>query len=145
MNLFKCHYESFWEIDLPLQSVWNFCLNPNNWSKAEKLFDTLVFEEKITKGSVLKAKIKDKNIYVPILISDLQPYENCETYIKIPFFTQKVSFTFQEISSEKTGVKINIIVESLFVPFMKAYFKKKMETTSNQWLKVILEEGKVDQ
>lgn len=75
---------------------------------------------------------------MPIYIKEIQPYK-AELLVKVPFFAQQNICTLQEISSEKTRITVNLCVKSLFVPFMKSYFHRKIEQAKTKEFKRFLE------
>ena len=143
MSFFDWDCELNSEMELPLPLAWDFCLDPNNWLKWENRIESYAFGENLSVGSLIKGKIKKKNAYISILVTGLQQHEKYETLIKVPFYKQRASLMFSEISSRKTGLKMKVFVKSPFAFFMKSYFERKVESLNAKMLDVLLKEVKV--
>jgi hypothetical protein len=89
------------EIDFPLKKIWDFCYNPSNVPKWMDEFESCHCDGEVKLGSKIKAQFKNKNAFVPILIIEFQPYKQCKSVMKVPFFTQETECFMEEISSQK--------------------------------------------
>ena len=115
------------EVDLSLQKAWDFYTNPTNWLKWEDRFDAVVFDGVLRTGSQIKLKIKNKPIHIDVRITEVRPYHEYKSLVKVLFFTQKSACTFEELSSERTRIILKVSVISFFTPFMKKFFLKNLE------------------
>lgn len=97
--MFTWHHKHFIEADIPLQQVWQFTVNPSNMSKWNDQFESFHCEEELKSGSIIKGKIKNKDTYISLLITELDPPNKYDGLVKVPLFTQKQSLFLQEIST----------------------------------------------
>ena len=131
INIFKWFHTDSIELNIPLDKVWRLYMNPDNWPQWVDRFESCDYEGALKSGSVVKAKIKNKSIYLPIFITEIQPHKEVKILIKSPFFVQESCTVFKEISPIKTRLIMKTSIKSLFVPFLKSYFLKKCENTFN--------------
>lgn len=115
------------EVNIPIRKIWEFQLNPNNWSKWMDQFDSFTYIGEIETGSIIKAKIKNRNQQISILFTDVKPVKEFSICMKSLLGYQESTCTNEEISAGKTRINITTKVKSLLVPFMKSSFKKKVE------------------
>lgn len=139
--MFQWFHEYSLDVDFPIQKVWEFCLEPKNWPKWTEKFESCHCEGELKTGSTIRVKIKTRfpqDIYMPIFIKEIQPYE-CKMLLKVPFFAQENVCTLQEISLQKTRISVNTCVKSFFVPLMRSHFYKKIEKAKTKEFKRFLE------
>lgn len=132
--MFKWNNEDMMEVDMPLQKAWDFFTNPNNWPKWDDRLDICYFEGKLTTGSKVEVKIKNKPAKMMILVTDVRPYRECKSLVKVPFFTQESLCIFQEISADRTRITLKVCVISFFAPFLKKLLLKTMQKSYSQRL-----------
>lgn len=137
--MFTWSHEDSMEVDLPLQQAWDFYTNPANWIKWEDHFDAFILEETLRTGAQIKAKIKNKPLYIKILATEVRPYHECKYLAKLLFFTQESLCVFQQISPQKTRIISTTCVISFFVPFMKKNFLRRIEETRSKRLSAFAE------
>lgn len=137
--MFKWSHEHSIEVDAPLQTAWDFYVNPSNWPKWEDRFDSCALEGQFKTGAKVKAKIKNMSAHLLILVTDVKPYHECRCLVKVPFSTQESLCTFQEISPGKTRMVLKIYVISLLAPFMKSTFLKNVEKSNAKCIQAFAE------
>lgn len=137
--MFRWSHEHLMEVNIPVQKMWDIYINPSNWPKWVDQFDFCTFEDELKTGTVVKTKIKNRNAYIQIQMIKIKPHEECKFLIKVPLFTQESSCIFQEISTERTLLIMKTSVISLFVPFMKSFFHKRLEHSNSKYLRVFSE------
>lgn len=137
--MFIWSHESTTVADVPLQAAWNFICDPSNWHKWIDSFASIAFEGEVKTGSRIKMKIKDKKADVDFFITEVKPYCECKSLIKVIFFTQEASCSFQEVSPGRTQITMKTCVISLFAPFMKSFFLKKAEKADSKCIEALLE------
>ncbi len=140
--MFKSLHECSTEVDIPLQTVWNFCMNPDNWPQWIDQIESCKIVGEFKAGSTVKAKIKNRNVYVTFLITDVQPFNSCTLLIKAPLCTQTSSCTFREISHERTTITWETSIVSILSPFMKGFFAKRFESSNAKFLKLLQDNAK---
>ena len=140
--MFRWSREHFIEVNIPIQKMWDIYINPSNWPKWVDQFDFCTFEGELKPGTIIKTKIKNRNVYIQIKMTKLKPYDECELLIKAPLFTQESSCFFQEISTERTLLIMKTSVISLLVPFLKSFFHKRLEYSNSKYLSVFSEIAK---
>jgi hypothetical protein len=92
--MFKWYYKHTFEIDAPIQKVWQICADPSNWPKWIDQLESCQFDGEIKAGSIIKCKVKTrfpKDIYIPIRIVDINPYREAISELKVPLMTQETS------------------------------------------------------
>jgi hypothetical protein len=137
--MFSWFHEASIEVDVPLQVAWDFCMNPSNWPKWEDRFDACAFEGTPKTGSKVKMKIKGKSVYLPVFFTEVKPYQECKLLVRVLFFTQQSSSMFQEISPEKVRITMHLHISSLFAPFMKSFFLRKLEKSNSKLIDALKE------
>lgn len=137
--MFTWSYEDLMEIDLSLEKAWNFYTNPTNWLKWEDRFDDFVLEGSLRTGSRIKGKIKNKQIHMEMLVTEVIPYHECKLLLKSLFFTQESACTFEELAPEKTRITLKLSVISFLTPFVKKIFVKNIERGRSKRLKAFAE------
>jgi len=140
--MFKWAHEYSKEIDLPYRMVWDFCCNPSNWPQWIEQFESCKMEGELKTGSVVNAKIKNRNFHVPILITDVVLFNSCGMLIKAPLFTQTSLCALRGVSNEKTVLIIKTSVVSIFAPFMGRFFTKRVEISNAKCVEALLESSK---
>lgn len=135
--MFKWFHEYSIEIDAPLQPIWDFLTTPSNWPKWINQFDSCLLEGDFKTGAKVKAKIKDKEAYLSIFITEVKPYSEYKMLVKTLFFNQESLCEIQEISPERTLITQKTYVLSLLTPFMKSYFRKSAEKSNPKCLEVL--------
>ena len=91
MKRFNWHDEFKTGIELPVKQVWDCLSDPNNWLKWEKRIDKYEMDGPLKEGSLIRGKVKGREAYISLLITDCQRYESLGTFIKIPFFKRGLS------------------------------------------------------
>jgi hypothetical protein len=134
----KWSHEYSIEVDLPLETVWGFYINPGNWPKWLDQIDSCVCEEDLKTGSIVMTKIKNRSLCLPIWITDVVPSQECKILIKAPFFVQQSSFAVSWISPMKTCLTLKTSVESILTPFFKSFYRKRVETQNSKSLEFLL-------
>lgn len=124
-------------VDAPLEKVWDFYIDPNNWPTWIDQLESCTFDGKLKAGSIVQAKTAGSNDSVPIMITDVKPYEECGIVIKAPFFTQRSTTTFEKVSPKKTRVTMQTSTKSLFSPFIKSKVNKKIESMLPKFSKAV--------
>jgi hypothetical protein len=140
--MFKWLHQYVIEVNMPLQEVWEFYMNPSNWSQWMDDFESCHFVQSPVKDSIVSAKIKNKEVFVHFLFTEIKPYQEAALRVSTLFFTQESLTLFQEISLEKTQLTFNTTVKSIFVPFLKSYFLKKCATQYLNCLRVFEQQAK---
>ena len=139
--MFKWFGEWVIEADLSPREVWDFCMNPSNWSQWTDEFESLSLEGDFKAGSTVigHANIRNSPVQIRMLLTDVQPFTNCSIFLKSPLsiFTQTSSFILQPISQEKSLLSIKICVTSLLVPFMKKFFLQRGEKLRSGLIKAL--------
>ena len=135
--MFEWRHEFSTEVDLPLQQVWNFYANPSNWPRWIDQLESCEGELKI--GSIIQGKIKNRSAYLPIKITDVEPFKTCTHLIKNLLFIQTSSISFQVTSSKKTTLTIKVSVVGLLVPFLKNSLTSRTEDSSVKSVEALLE------
>jgi hypothetical protein len=137
--MFKWHHETSLEVKAPIQKIWEFYNDLNNWKRWDDRFDHFLCEGALNEGSEIQAKIKDKNIFAKVLVTKLVEHQEICTAVKVPFFTQKSSILFKETSNKTSTIILKCTVVSLFAPFMKFFFLKNIEKGNDKLFKDFLE------
>jgi hypothetical protein len=127
--MFTWYHENSIEVNLSLQTAWNFHMSPNNWPKWMEEFESFDFEGVLKTGSNISAKVKNKPVRMLISVVEVIPYRECKCLIKTPLFTQEALSIYQEISSGTTRITLKFCIVSFLAPFMKTFFLKKAEKT----------------
>ncbi|MGC1879422.1 MAG: SRPBCC family protein [Rhabdochlamydiaceae bacterium] len=140
--MFKWFYEYSTEVDIPLQKVWDFCINPNHWPQWMDQLESCKMEGEFKAGSMVKAKIKNRTFHLPIFITDVKPFKSCALLMKGPLISQTSSCTLREISRDKTALIMKTSIVSILTPFIKRYFTKHMEAQMQKCRKAILDNAK---
>lgn len=137
--MFTWSREDSMEVDLSLQKAWDFYTNPTNWLKWEDRFDAFISEGTLRTGSQIKAKIKNKPVYIKMLITEVIPYHECKYLVTALFFTQESLCTFEEISPQKTRITFTICIIGFLTPFMKKIFLRNIEKSRSKCLNAFAE------
>lgn len=82
----------------------------------------------------MKAKVKNKNIHFPIVVTNINPPFSVSTLIKVPFSKQISTFFFEEITSNKTRVTIHISIHSFLNPFFKWSYLNPLNKALSKYL-----------
>ena len=135
MSIFKWNSEFVVEVEMPLQRVWEYYLDFNNWAKGDKRIEYFSCDTKLDLGAQVKGKIKGRPTFVTILVTNFREYERLDTLTKAPFFKQETTFIIEEMSSEKTKLKQKVHVSSPFTLFMKGFYEKHVTTHKDLFLK----------
>ena len=137
--MFRWSREHSVEVNLPIRKVWDFYITPGNWPKWMDQLESCTFEGELQVGTIIKAKVKNRNAHIQITMTELKLHGEYGILIKVPFFIQESSDVFREISPEKTLVITKTSITSLLAPIMKLYFNKKNKQGNLQCLKALLE------
>jgi polyketide cyclase/dehydrase/lipid transport protein len=137
--MFTWSHETSMDVDLPLQQVWNFYLDPSNWPKWEDRLESCVLKGDLRVGAKIRAKVKDKPVQLLFFVTEIKPYHECKFLTKTPLATQESLCTFEELSPEKTRITLKICIISLLTPFMRAIFRKHTEKTYSKCFNVLAE------
>lgn len=131
--LFKSSIEFKFEIDIPLQKFWEFCFDINNWPKWVDKAESCLHEGELKEGSIVKLKIKNRNLYINIHMVEFKPYKQYKMYSKLSFlFAEENSGTFQVNTENTTTLIFNTKFRSI-VPFLRGYLRRKIH---RQYLKI---------
>ena len=139
--MFKWSHEVTVEIGAPLHKVWNFFADPSNWALVVDDIDSWQLEGEFKAESTVTAKLKDKMVFIPFLLTRVQPLVSYELEIKNMLCTQITSNTFQALSDVKTVFVSKTYVRSVLVPFVKKAFVKNVQSFNGARLKAILEQA----
>ncbi len=137
--MFKWSHKFSKEVDIPMHNVWDFYSNPSNWPKWIDQFEYCGVDGELKNGSVIAVKIKDKNMYIPIVMKDIRHLDQYVIFIKAPFFAQESCFSLREVLPGRTCISIKSSVTSIFTPFIKPYFQKKAEYSDAKSLQALVE------
>jgi len=80
-------HEFSFEVNHPLQKVWDFGINPSNWPKWSEKIESCHCEGKLQPDSLIKVKVKSRfpqDVYIPIKLKEIEPYRECKLLIKVP-------------------------------------------------------------
>lgn len=135
--MFEWHHEYSAIVDLPVSQLFAFTNDFNNWPLWMDQFESFHIEKVDANETTLIAKVKNRNIYIPILFKVILPLKKYQLYIKAPFFKQTSTITYQEISTSKSKYTAETTVKSFLTPFMKSYYKRKVETQYPKFLKAL--------
>lgn len=139
--MFKWSHEITVEIEAPLQKVWNFFAEPSNWSLIMDGIDSCQLEGEFKADSTVTAKMKNKMVFIPCLLTRVQPLVGYEMEIKNILVTQVSSNTFQALSDVKTVVVSKTCATGILVPFMKKACEKSAKSFNAGRLKAVLEQA----
>jgi hypothetical protein len=137
--VFKWHHEYCVEVDVPISHVLSFITDFNNWPNWMDQCESFQIDKAKQTETVIKAKIKNKNAYFPVLMSEIESQKKYRILIKVPFFYQISLCHFQEISTTKTKITIHTSVVSFLTPFFKSHYRKNVENQYPKLLKALLE------
>jgi hypothetical protein len=132
-----CHEHSI-EVDFPIQKVWDFYSRMSNW-KVQDPFDSYHQEGPFQTGSVVKAKIKNRNAYVNLLLTEVKSPNEFKIFIKVPFSKQSSHCILQEISPEKTRITTRLVINSFFTPFLKSFYLRIAEKVYPEFFEHMLQ------
>ncbi len=136
--MFKWHHEYSVEVDASLSLILNFLNDYNNFPKWVDQFDSFSVKKIEGNTTILRAKVKNKNAYVAVLFTEIEPQKKYQMLCKVPFFTQTSTLHYQIISPTKTKITVNTSVSSFLTPFFKSIFLKNVETQYPKMLKALL-------
>lgn len=147
--MFKWTYEISHEVNLPIQKIWEFDTNLDNWNEWTDDFEEYRCEGPFEKGSLIKAKYKKcSKLLLSILITECQLYNIFKFRIKSLLYTQYSTSNYHEISPNKTKMTLKIEFISLLIPFIKSRFNKLIDdymTKYNESLNRFIKEYERDQ
>lgn len=83
--MFKWHHEYCVEVDVPISQVINFFADFTHWPKWMDQCEAFQFDRKNGAETVIRAKIKHKNTYFPIRITEIEYQKAYQVQIKVPF------------------------------------------------------------
>lgn len=142
--MFTWNNEHCQELDIPLQTAWDYTSDPKNWSIWNEDFECCTCEEGFKTGSIIKGKIKNSTSSIPMLLTKVENYK-FETEMRPPFFSQTASWELQEISPSRTRFILKCSVKSFLTPFMKWYYAKKIKKAYSKYFKALTEYAKVSE
>lgn len=137
--MFKWTHALVLETDIPTQALWDFTVNPSNWSQWMDQFELFGYEGEIKKETVVRAKVKNSNVFIPIKFTEFNPYNSYELSIKVPFFDQQNRAVLEEIAHGKTRVTVHTVISGWVIPFFGWYFNKKLKVQYPAYAKAIRE------
>ncbi len=137
--MFRWNHKYSIEVNTSVKCAWDFCTNPSHWPKWDKCFEACFLVGDFKPGAHIKAKIKDKPIYITILITEVKPYSEYRILMKNLFARQESLVTFKELASGNTQIMPQNWVSSLFVPFLKSTLLKNVERVYAKWTEVFME------
>lgn len=114
---FTC--ESCMEMDLPIEKTWELCTDLNSRINCPDNIDYFYWDEFKT-GAIVTAKLKGRGIYIPMLLTEVEPYTNFSFEMKGFLFKATSFMTLEEITPAKTRIYSKTILHSPFVPFMRS-------------------------
>ncbi|MCP5491237.1 MAG: hypothetical protein H7A42_09055 [Chlamydiales bacterium] len=79
MSIFKWNSEFVVEVEMPLQRVWEYCLDFNNWAKGDKRIEYFSYDTKLDLGAQVKGKIKGRPTFVTILVTNFKVHPIVKT------------------------------------------------------------------
>lgn len=132
-------YEYSIDVDIPIQEVWKFSINPVNWSKWNEPIESFHYDEPLKTGSIIKAKMRNQNSYTTMLITELNEFEKFDTSMKFFLLTQKSSCTTNEISPERTRIIFKMTLVSILLPFFRKSCYKRAEKIMQEYLCALVE------
>lgn len=100
--MFKWAYEYAEEVNVPLSKVWEFSVDPTEWPKWIKQYESCEFTGQIQAGSKIKAKIKGRNQHLSILVTDLNSSRNQCTDQNALFYSSKLTNNGRDFSRQNT-------------------------------------------
>lgn len=136
--MFKWHHEYSVEVDASLSLILNFLNDYNHFPKWVDQFDSFSVKKIEGNTTILTAKVKNKNAYVAVLFTEIEPQKKYQMLCKVPFFSQTSTLHYQIISPEKTKITVNTSVSSFLTPFFKSIFLKNVETQYPKMHKALL-------
>lgn len=125
--MFKWEHVFSTTVDFPIEKVWDFIIDPKNWTLRKELVLCTELDEPIKTGSIVKYKIKNRIGYVFFVFTEVVPYQYYEFFTKIPLFKQNSYCNLQKESSGKTTVVNKVVVTSFLNPFLKSYYSRNSE------------------
>lgn len=123
--LFKWRHEYSTEIKAPLSTVFDFHQNMNNWTLWQDDLESFKLEKICDNKKVIIAKVRNRNFYLPIIISEIEKNKKCQMKIKSPLSLQISKFHYEEISPALTRITFNTTVSGFLTPFLKYFYKRK--------------------
>lgn len=131
-------FQSSVEINVPIKTVWSFLLDPVNWLIFGDSIESYSYEGEIKTGSVIMCKAKDKEIYIPLFMTNVNPYKETASQIKAFLISMKCTDKYEQISPEKTRIISVGTVKSIILPFAKSSLIKCMNEQTDIGLKALL-------
>lgn len=132
--MFKWKHQFSTTVNFPIEKVWDFLIDPKNWILRKELEAFFQVEEPIKKGTIVKAKLKNKRGAVHLIFTEVKPYKYFQTVVKIPLFKQESCYSFERQSLEETKIISTLAATSILTPFLKSYYLKNFEEQYNATL-----------
>lgn len=133
--MFRWHHEVSYEVDIPIVPLWDFSVNPSNWPKWIDQFDSCKLDSE--NPNVVKAKIKNHNAHISLVITHVEPLKKFQYLIKNFFMVQESQTIVQEISPTRTRIIFHNSVRSFLTPFFKCYYRKHVEKQGKRFVEVL--------
>lgn len=131
MSLFSLQYESKAEIEAPLSKIWDFFLDLKNWPKWDYHFEEFVLNGKFELGAQIKGKVKRRNCYLPMTVTNFRRNEQFEFFIQSPFLSQAITIILKEITPRQTEVTLKSTGKGLVAFFCKYIIDKQIQRKWN--------------
>lgn len=126
---FSCSmtYEHSMEVNMPLEQTWNTLTNPHNWPLWSEQTEFVYCAEDIRPGTIIHLKLRDSNLCIPILVTEVVPYEQFNFITDICLISEKNFNSFEEITPQKSRIITRIDLRSCFVPFFKSSIRRSLD------------------
>ncbi len=126
----KWTHEHSMEVNMPIEKTWENFAHPNEWPiLSDKIEYYHCEDDELKVGAIIQVKLKNIDSPFPILVTEVEPYRNFNTELKISSWNEKTFTTLEEITPEKTRINTKKVVQSFFLLFInKSYLSNEMES-----------------
>lgn len=124
-------YENSMEVNLPIEKTWELCTNPNIGNLFSDKIEYYCYDEEFKTGSVILGRHKDRNVYIPCLLTEVEPYKKFNCEIKEFLCTIQSFDSYEEVTPGITKIHTIMIFDSPLVPFVKSKLVKEIERISS--------------
>ncbi|MDN3507487.1 MAG: SRPBCC family protein [Simkaniaceae bacterium] len=125
--MFQLRREYSFEVDVPIEEVWEFSSNCNNWISTNERIENFLIEGPFAAGAKVKVKIKGKDAFVTMWITEVIQNKVYKVLLDFSIYKIETSMSFERSGSDKTRITESTYVSGLIVPFMKSKLLKDLE------------------
>lgn len=124
--MFDCLLDYTTEVNLPVEQVWEYDINLDNWYGPNSKLEAYHLTGEIKSGTVVEVKVKGHRRFHPVLFQEVIKYEKITIVAEAYFSKAIISNFYEAIDSKRTRIVTKSVITSWLMPFVKNKLKQEI-------------------